>query len=302
MNIKNIIKRILPWKLYKLIANGFIIVPRYYRDIIDDAEKSFDLSLEDSDKKEMLLLRKYAHVIDKGLHREDAEPGHSGNYYKLLCRALDRLAKTDYVNDPTYVWADSKRRAYELLQTNPEAFQTLKGTHSNIDISFSQFEALVKARRSNRQFEDRLVENSIIDKLRNLANWSSSSCNKQPIEIYTTNDPAYAAECLKCCKGGTGFGEVIPSFWVFTANVRGYVWPSEIYLPAVDTCLGLQNVMLGATTLGLSGTLLSWAQKSKEEEARLRKLMNIPQDQQIVLCAVIGYASVDFQKPDRKNI
>ena len=44
-------RALLPRKLYKLIANGAIIVPAYYKDIIADAETNFDLSLEDTDDK-----------------------------------------------------------------------------------------------------------------------------------------------------------------------------------------------------------------------------------------------------------
>lgn len=58
-------RALLPRKLYKLIANGAIIVPAYYKDIIADAETNFDLSLEDTDDKAILLMRKYAHIIDK---------------------------------------------------------------------------------------------------------------------------------------------------------------------------------------------------------------------------------------------
>ena len=60
-------RALLPRKLYKLIANGAIIVPAYYKDIIADAETNFDLSLEDTDDKAILLMRKYAHIIDIGL-------------------------------------------------------------------------------------------------------------------------------------------------------------------------------------------------------------------------------------------
>ena len=56
-------RALLPRKLYKLIANGAIIVPAYYKDIIADAETNFDLSLEDTDDKAILLMRKYAHII-----------------------------------------------------------------------------------------------------------------------------------------------------------------------------------------------------------------------------------------------
>lgn len=64
-----IVKRIVPYKVYKLIANGIIIVPAYYKTIIEETERNFDLSLEDSDEKAILLMRKYAHILDKGLHR-----------------------------------------------------------------------------------------------------------------------------------------------------------------------------------------------------------------------------------------
>ena len=61
-----LLRRLLPFKLYKLIANGFIVIPAYYKTVIQDAENYLDCSLQENDKKEMMLLRKYAHIIDKG--------------------------------------------------------------------------------------------------------------------------------------------------------------------------------------------------------------------------------------------
>jgi hypothetical protein len=295
-----LIKKLVPFRIYKLIANGAIVVPSYYKGIIADAEKNFDLSIEDSVDKSILMMRKYAHIIDKGLHRDDAEPGHSKAYYTLLKQEVTKIENTKYANDPTVIWAKSKLTAYENLQTGD--FQPLHGERPTINVSFDRFEELVKARRSNRTFSTKPVSDESIHKLKQLANWASSSCNKQPIEIYATNDPKLAKECLTCCKGGTGFSEHIPSFWVFSANILGYVWPSEIFLPSVDTCLGVQNVMLGATTLGLSGTILSWAQKSNEEEAKLKSLLNIPAHHQIIICAVMGYAENEFSTPNRKAV
>ena len=231
-------------------------MPAYYKDIIADAETNFDLSLEDTDDKAILLMRKYAHIIDKGLHRVDASPGHSKKYYSILKSLIERLEKTEYATDSTLTWARSKIIAYEHLQVE-DNFIPLRGEKPTINVS---------------------------------------------IEIYATNNPELSKECLKYCKGGTGFSEFIPSFWVFTANIRGYVWPSEIFLPSVDTCLGVQNIMLGATTLGLSATILSWAQKDKNEERKIRELLHIPVHHQIIICAVMGYADIVNQTPERKNI
>lgn len=263
------LKKLLPWKYYKLVANGFIVIPAYYRTIIADAEKHFDLSQKDSDEKELLLMRKYAHILDKGLHRADASPGHSKNYYSLLSKSISRLENTKYKNDLTLIWAKSKLLAYEQLQSGV-GFEPLHGEPVVSPVSIDEFSQLVKQRRSNRSFTEKEVSLKNIEHLKSLANWASSSCNKQPIEIYVTNNPQKASLCLKCCKGGTGFSEHIPSFWAFSCDILGYVWPSEIFLPVIDTCLGIQNVMLGATSLGMSGTLLSWAQKSTEEESQLK--------------------------------
>lgn len=304
MSIKNtigsILKKILPMRYYKLVANGFILVPSYYKTIISDAERNFDLSQEDSDERCLLLMRKYGHILDKGLHREDVAPGHSKNYYILLKESVDRLSSSQFKDDPTLQWAKGKIKAYELLQSD-ENFRHLKGRIIQSPITFETFSELVKERRSNRDFTEQAVSQGDINRLKSLANWASSSCNKQPIEIYCTNDPILASECLKCCKGGTGFSSHIPSFWVFSCSVVGYVWPSEMFLPMVDTCLGIQNVMLGATTLGMSGTLLSWAQKSEEEETKLRELLRILPHHQIILCGVIGYAKNNFIPPTRKS-
>jgi len=300
-SIGRLLKSIIPHKLYKLIANGAIIVPSYYKTIITDAERNFDMSLEDSDEKVLLLMRKYGHILDKGLHRKDVTPGHSKEYYKLLSQAVNRLKHTKYAEDSTLVWAQEKLRAYESLQ-HDKNFKPLCGVKPNVEISFDQFKSLAELRRSNRDFSTRVVTDDIIHRLKEVANWASSSCNKQPVEIYATNDPELASKCLKCCKGGTGFSDNIPSFWVFTADILGYVWPSEIYLPVVDTCLGVQNVMLGATTMGLSATILSWAQKTEDEEKELRMLLNIPPNHQIIVCAVMGYAETEFMTPARKNV
>lgn len=300
--IGKLLKKIFPSKYYRLIANGFIIIPAYYKGIIEDTEKHLGYALNESDETEMLLLRKYAHIIDKGLHRQDAEPGHSKEYYRLLKQQLQKLSSTAYVQDPTYVWAQEKMKDYEILQSDPQHFHPLKDSTRIPFIDYPTLLSLIKQRRSNRDFSTQIVSDESIYKLKATVNWAASSCNKQPLRLFVANDPILAGQCLACCKGGTGFSAHIPSFWVFTADSRGYVWPSEMFLPSVDTSLGAQNLFLAAQTLGITGTILSWAQKSKEEELKLRTLLNIPREYIIVFCAVLGYASHNYLPPQRKNI
>lgn len=300
--IGKIIRKFLPYKIYKLVANGFMIVPRYYKDAVDELEKYFDLSLGEDIQKDLMRMRKMGHIIDKGLHRKDVTPGHSQVYYHDLKDLVGRLKVTEYADDPTVLWAEEKLAAYESLQEHPQDFKPLCQDVVKSQLSFNQISQLIRERRSNRSFTDKPVTDEIIEKLKDVANWAASSCNKQPIRIFVANDPGVSRECLKCCAGGTGFGENIPSFWCFTANVRGYVWPSEMYLPYVDTSLGAQNVFLAAQTLGIQGTILSWGQHTEEDDKHLRMLLNIPEDYVIIFCAVMGYAEYGYVAPSRKTV
>ena len=265
-------------------------------------EHNFDLSLEDHINRDLMLMRKFGHIIDKGLHREDAAPGHSKPYYRDLKALVRKIKNSEFANDPTVLWAEEKLAKYESLQSQPEHFSPFRQETVNSQITFEQIERLIKERRSNRCFTDKPVTDDVILKLKEVANWAANSCNKQPIQIFCTADQKLAKECLTCCAGGTGFGENIPSFWCFTANVRAYVWPSEMYLPSVDTSLGAQNLFLAAQTLGITGTILSWGQHTKDDDMKLRKLLNIPEDYTIIFCAVMGYAEYGYIKPARKNV
>ena len=300
--VGKILRKLLPFKFYKLVANGFIVVPSYYKTIIKDVENYMNLSLQDSPEKDILLMRKYAHILDKGLHRKDAEPGHSKNVYENLKYLVGKLSKTKYSKDATYAWAESKLKKYEMLQQDPENFNPFCGESAIPQISYEDLFSLIKQRRSNRVFKEQLVSEDIIRKLKDVVNWAASSCNKQPIQLFVTNDPILAKRCLACCKGGTGFSDYIPTFWVFAADCRGYIWPTELYLPILDTSLGIQNIFLAGCTMNISGSILTWAQKTESDDFLLREILNIPQEFVIVCCAVMGYAEYSYCTPPRKTI
>lgn len=300
--IGKLLRRVLPWKVYKLIANGFMVVPCYYRDIISEAEQYFDFAAKESDERTLLLLRKHAHIIDKGLHRSDVSPNHGKENYEALCREVKILSGTRFKNDPTYQWAVLKLKQYESLQEQPSEFVPLSGAQVLPAVTYDRFLLLARQRRSNRFFTDRPLTEDVVDKIKEAALWAASSCNKQAVKLFETTDMDIARQCLSLCAGGTCFGEIIPSFWAFAADTRGYVWPSEMYLPSVDTSLAAQNAFLAAQTLGVTGTILSWSQRKADEQQRLRQLLEIPDEYMIVFCGVMGYASQSTMTPPRKSV
>ena len=76
--------------------------------------------------------------------------------------------------------------------------------------------------------------------------------------------------------------------------------PNEILLPIIDVSLGIQNCCLIAHCLGLSLTLLSWAQHTEEDDKNLRNFLGIPEYYQIIVNGALGYPEHNVPIPYRK--
>lgn len=305
--IKKLILKMFGRERIVFIRSKPFLIHGKYREIINEIEtystiinKNYGTDPELS----ALLTRKFAHILDKGLHRSDVAPGHSKTIAKELEKNLHIIENEESElnsNDESISWAKQKLSIYNKLQETGKIDDLKEKTKIPI-VDFETFFELIKARRSNRQFLEKAVSEEKLTKLAETVNWASSSCNKQPIKLFATNNPELAKQCLDQCKGGTGFSENIPCFIAFCADMRGYYLPAEIYLPHTDTGLGAQNFFLALNIFGLSGTGLTWAQKDIQEELELRRLLNIPEHYQIIFNAVIGYSSKNYLTPIRKSL
>jgi hypothetical protein len=77
--------------------------------------------------------------------------------------------------------------------------------------------------------------------------------------------------------------------------------PNEVALPYIDVSLGVQNCALVAHALGISLTLLTWAQQVDWQEHELRRLLDIPVHFQIIVSAAGGYPDRGVDVPVRKT-
>lgn len=305
--IKNFILRFIPRRHIRMLLSRPVLVPSFYKRYIRYVEEVIDsqnIAYRDADSGHLLLLaRKFGHILDKGLHREDIEKGHSREIYEELKAVLKAGAGEDFLKDPTAEWAMAKVMVYEELQSGRDVPPLKeKEEHLYPRLDLAPLKDHIRTRRSNRVFLEKRVENDLISSVLETVNWTTTSCNKQPARIFATTNPDLAAACAKQCKGATGFSRFIPAFLAFTADMRGYSLPEEMFLPYIDVSLGAQNVFLSATSVGLSATALSWAQSSPAEEAELRRLLGIPGHCLIIFNAIIGYPMKDYCIPARKPV
>ena len=78
--LKKIIIKFFGRKLISFIRFKPFLVHGKYRQIIQDLEKFSKVNESNGEAdpyKSLILVRKYGHFLDKGLHRKDVKKGHS---------------------------------------------------------------------------------------------------------------------------------------------------------------------------------------------------------------------------------
>gem|GEM_PF-1186973 len=279
----------------------FLLVHYYYRDVIRSSERVFQLRRKLEQQGESFWandLRKHAHILDKGLQRCDWEPGHSAAAYDAARHAMSKIHSEDLLGDASIQWAGKKIQEYE----GRRACHPTRTTFARTSCSYEDLVDVMKTRRSIRRFKKHPVDDSTIRKIVDVINWSPTSCHRQTAKVYISNDPDRVRKCMDLCAGSSGFGDYIPLFFCFCSDMRAYQMPVELSLPFIDVSLGIQNCTLVAHTLGISLTLMSWAQSTEKEDRRMRKLLRIPADDAIIVNAVGGYPACGADIPARKSL
>ena len=286
--------------LRRATGGRFPLEPQY-KEFIDRVELVRTLQQQGGHDEESRAqqLRKAAHIIDKGLQRDDWEPGHSTKWYRVAKELDGQIESAVLVADPSIRWARRKITEYEVGQET----KSVSRQHFTVDAGcdYEQLLQTIRARRSVRFYREQPVSEETIEKIASVVTWASNSCNKQTAKVFVANSPDLVKACLGTCKGATCFSDYVPTFLCFCSDMRSYWLPQEMLLPNIDVSLGIQNCALVAHSLGLSMTLLTWAQHTAEDDARLRSLLGIPEYYRIIVNGALGYPEYYPDPPLRKD-
>lgn len=288
-------------KLLNIPFLRFFFIPFIYRRVIRVGELGYAYR-----KKELELdseywakrLRKFAHIMDKGMQRKDFEVGHGIKYFSAAKDAIERIEDGKF-KDSSVLWAEKKLEEYSAMQITGDAM-VQKAPNGSVVETESLYELII-SRRSIRWFKDKEVEIEKIQRMAEVLQWCPTSCNKQPGKMFVAIGRDKVSECMNLCAGGKGFSANVPVFIAYCADVRGYDMPHEVVLPYVDISLGIQNCNLIAFSMGLGTTMLSWAQSNERQESELRKLLGIPKHYLIIVNSVCGYPECDAPPPLRRS-
>lgn len=172
--------------------------------------------------------------------------------------------------------------------TTPQNFTAIE--------SFSAFKKIALARRSVREFSQKDVAFSDINKAVQLAQLSPSACNRQPCKLYVIYDEELKRKALTLQNGNRGFGHQIPVLAIIVAEGKGFFNATERHQPYVDGGLFAMSFAYGLTSQGIGSCFLNWCVASKDDK-ELHYILNIPISEYVISMMAIGYPADDVRVP-----
>ena len=144
---------------------------------------------------------------------------------------------------------------------------------------------IIKSRRSIRNFQNKIISQTLIDKLAEALLWAPSAGNLQARKFYFVSEKKKLAQVLASSTFNQKFNAplVIVGCTDATRNQK-YGERGEKFYALVDVTLSLQNAMLLAYDLGLGSC---WV--GAFDEAKVIQALDLPPTQRPVVLLPVGY-------------
>jgi len=174
------------------------------------------------------------------------------------------------------------------IKRAPELIPYRRTLKSPPTVSFDDFLALCRRRRSVRWFEDRQVPRELLDNAVMAAAEAPSACNRQPFVFRFFDDPKLIERAARIPMGTAGFEHNFPVFGVIVGELSNYTDERDRKLIYIDGSLAAMSFCLAAEAQGLSTCLINWPDMA-ERERKMAKFLGLRPDQRVVMCLAVGF-------------
>ena len=247
-------------------------------------------------------LRVHAHAIDKGLHIVPFEKGHGKNLYQQSKILKNKIHDSTFTEDPAFLWAVSVIDKYECAQKEGIFVEDNIERTSFNDKEKNDFYKVVKSRISCRNFTNEEIKDETWNEILEIAADAPSGCCRHTERYYIENDSNKIKAIVPNILGATAFSEkLIPYLVCITADTRPYPI-RERWMPFIDVSLSIQNFLLACTVNNIYCTLLNFQAATKKEIKNVKKILNIPKYERIIIFAAVGKANKIPLKPARIDV
>lgn len=271
------------------------------------------------EKSNIYTLIRNSHRLEKGLLMQPRRAVFAKNYIEETVAAFEKLWDPKKMEcDKQFRWfydvlseyfkvvdSDAELMALEkrfLAKVN--SFDTIvdnKGVRSipykrieasKPNISYEDFYALTRYRRSVRWFSDKTAPRELIDKAILAAVQSPSACNRQPFQYRIFDDEDSLKRIAPLPGGIKGYVEGIKTFIVIIGNLDAYFDERDRHVMYIDASLANMALMFALETLGLSSCPINWPD-IEPLERRMETELKLHKGQRPLMCLAVGYPDPD---------
>ena len=287
--------------------------------------KNANCDYYESQKRFIYVLTSNYHVIEKCLAMPNFEPGHGKEREEVVVGDLFKYRELGFdLQHPQYIAAMQAVQEYDkvhrelgyalparlqddinrLLEgtTIPEHHQpkvTREDFYAHMNGSFEEF---ARSRHSVRAYSDMNISDETIKAIVDLARTTPTSCNRQPNKIYVVCDREKIARIATWQEGGRGFAENANKIFIVTTAVEAYGHNeyNEVFkvggMHAMNLLYALHAYQIGACALNWKG--------EKKTDEKLRALLQIPDNEEIIIVIAAGYPPEEFKyvQSERNNV
>jgi len=306
---KDKIKQLIPQKLiyyYYLQLAKKTVLPDLKRRVYD---KVYNNSDTEKVQRDLTLLY---HIVEKGLTMPIPRPGFGKKVVLELCRVIERHEKMNLsVNDMEFRQSVSVLREYaefhkkinfaldaevnENLSGILNKFKNIYGVEQ-LQLSKTEyfkdihksFDIFCRSRYSVRNYTNEQIPLHVLNDCIELAQKSPSFCNRQPTRVHIVKSIALKQDILELQNGNRGFGHLAETLLVITSVIsttKDIHERNENHLNGGIFIMTLLNALhfnkIGACSL-------NWS-VSNDKDEKLRKLINIPENEVILMIISCGF-------------
>lgn len=269
----------------------------------------------ETQKRFIYVLTSNYHVIEKCLAMPNFEPGHGKERVEVVVGDLFKYRELDFdLTHPQYIAAMQAVQEYDQVHKSlgyalPAGLQgdidrLLDGTkipiHHQPKVTREEFfthlngsfEEFARSRHSVRAYSDKNILDETIKAVADLARTTPTSCNRQPNKTYVVCDKNKIKQIITWQGGGRGFAENANKLFIVTTAVEAYGNDeyNEVFkvggMHAMNLLYALHAYQIGACALNWKG--------EKNTDNKLRALLHIPDNEEIIIVIAAGYPPEEF--------
>lgn len=277
--------------------------------------KNANCDYYESQPRFIYVLTSNYHVIEKCLAMPNFEPGHGEERVEVVVGDLFKYRELGFdLQHPQYIAAMQAVQEYDEVHKKlgyalPAGLQNdidrlLEGTnipeHHQPKVTSKEFfahlngtfEDFARSRHSVRAYSDKNISIETIRAVVDLARTTPTACNRQPNKTYVVGDKELIKKVATLQGGGRGFVEDANKLFIVTSAVEafGNNEYNEVFkaggMHAMNLLYALHAYQIGACALNWKG--------EKNTDNKLRKLLNIPDNEEIIIVIAAGYPPEEF--------